>query len=190
MIWLICLPVAIWQVYEWATPVISGAVAFFLLGIEHIGIMIEEPFSILPIDKIAGRLRADIEEMMENNQKAKRLVQECEGQISPPLPEPAHMRLEIAKKRHASLPNPFMTDQTAFTPTYATPPTELYLAPEEEDTIHMHHNSKPPRSKYVARAKSLHFDHDLDNSVSGASLLSGRAMSVEIGPSKSLKAHS
>ena len=31
-------------------------------------IIIEEPFSILPIDKIAGRLRADIEEMIENNQ--------------------------------------------------------------------------------------------------------------------------
>lgn len=30
--------------------------------------MIEEPFSILPIDKIASRLRADIEEMIENNQ--------------------------------------------------------------------------------------------------------------------------
>ena len=31
-------------------------------------IMIEEPFSMLPIDKIATRLRADVEEMMEQNQ--------------------------------------------------------------------------------------------------------------------------
>ena len=37
MIWLLCLPIAIWQVYGWGTPIIAGAVAFFLLGIEHIG---------------------------------------------------------------------------------------------------------------------------------------------------------
>ncbi len=30
--------------------------------------MIEEPFSMLPIDKIATRLRADIVEMMDQNQ--------------------------------------------------------------------------------------------------------------------------
>ena len=100
------------------------------------------------------------------------------------------MRLDIAKKRHASMPNPFVSEQTTFMPTYPSLHTELFLAPEEEDTIHMHHRTtKPPRSKYIGRAQSLHFDRELDGSVSGASLLSGRAMSVEVGPisSKSLK---
>lgn len=36
-IWLIWLPIAIWEVYGWATPVIAAAIAFFLLGIENIG---------------------------------------------------------------------------------------------------------------------------------------------------------
>ena len=31
------LPIALWQVYGWATPVISALIAFFLLGIENIG---------------------------------------------------------------------------------------------------------------------------------------------------------
>lgn len=84
------------------------------------------------------------------------------------------------------MPNPFIADQTTFKPAYPTAHTELYLAThEEEDTIHM----RPPRPKSVGRAQSLHFDRDLENSMSGTSLLSGRAMSVEVGPisSKSLK---
>ena len=83
------------------------------------------------------------------------------------------------------MPNPFIADQTTFKPAYPTAHTELYLATEQEDTIHF----RPPRPKSVGRAQSLHFDRDLENSVSGASLLSGRALSVEVGPvsGKSLK---
>lgn len=121
--------------------------------------------------------------------EAKRLVLECEGQISPPLPVPAQMRLDIAKKRHASLPNPFIAEQMAFQPAYPTAHTELYLTTAEEDTIHMHPGSKSSRPKSVGRAQSLHIDRDLEKSLSEASLLSGRAMSIEVGPipSKSLK---
>ena len=37
LFWLLCLPIPIFQAYSWATPFICGAIAFFLLGIEHIG---------------------------------------------------------------------------------------------------------------------------------------------------------
>ena len=37
IIWLMALPIAIWEVYGWATPVLAVVVSFFLLGIENIG---------------------------------------------------------------------------------------------------------------------------------------------------------
>ncbi|KAK9866713.1 hypothetical protein WJX84_001390 [Apatococcus fuscideae] len=200
IIWLLCLPVAIWQVYEWATPVIAGAVAFFLLGIEHIGIMIEEPFSILPIDKIASRLRADIEEMIENNQKAKRLVMECGDQMSPHLPESTQLRLDAARrssKRHSSLPLPFLSEQNPFMP---SPPTELYMAPSAHplethphQNIQIHHGPyqlQSSRPAQVPRAQSLQLERDSAADSAGVGLLSGRRLSAEYdrpAPSKSLR---
>lgn len=35
--WLMCLPIAIWEVYGWTSPIVAAALAFFLLGIENIG---------------------------------------------------------------------------------------------------------------------------------------------------------
>lgn len=53
-VWLALLPLAIYPVdASWMrlmTIVASGVITFFLLGIEELGVQIEEPFSILPIE--------------------------------------------------------------------------------------------------------------------------------------------
>ncbi|KAK9806463.1 hypothetical protein WJX73_010427 [Symbiochloris irregularis] len=73
LVWLLFLPLAIWEVYGWATPFISAFLAFFLLGIENIAIQIEEPFSRLPLDKIAHRLHLDIDEMRRHLEDGKQV---------------------------------------------------------------------------------------------------------------------
>ena len=46
MIWLTFVPLGLWSVCEWFTPVVCCIVAFLLLGIENIGIQIEQPFKV------------------------------------------------------------------------------------------------------------------------------------------------
>ncbi|KAK9838837.1 hypothetical protein WJX74_004246 [Apatococcus lobatus] len=118
LFWLICLPIPIFQAYRWATPIICGAIAFFLLGIEHIGIMIEEPFSALPIDKITARLRRDIDEMMRQKPNGKRLVAEYRGQVVPPKPQVTEVCIDMAEKHlpACAMPASVISEQLAFTP--------------------------------------------------------------------------
>ena len=50
---------------HWATVPASDFIAFFLLGIEEIGIQIEEPFSILPLEAMCdGAIAATNTEML------------------------------------------------------------------------------------------------------------------------------
>ncbi len=64
LLWLLGLPLVIWQVYSWATPVVMAIIAYFLFGVEAIGLRIEQPFEILPIPKTLNKCRADIKEML------------------------------------------------------------------------------------------------------------------------------
>jgi len=66
---LILLPLGLWPVMggswnHWATIPTSVTIAFFLFGIEEIGIQIEEPFSILPLEALCnGAIAAAMEEV-------------------------------------------------------------------------------------------------------------------------------
>ena len=56
---LVLLPLALWEVTgaswnHWATVPATIVIAFFLFGIEEIGIQIEEPFSILPLEALCN----------------------------------------------------------------------------------------------------------------------------------------
>jgi len=67
---LLFLPFGIWPVMDkswnhWATVPGTAIIAFFLLGIEEIGMQIEEPFSILPIEAFCdGAIAATIDELV------------------------------------------------------------------------------------------------------------------------------
>ncbi|KAL3913433.1 MAG: hypothetical protein SGPRY_007979, partial [Prymnesium sp.] len=69
-IFTILLPFALWPVFgstwnHWVTVPATDLVAFFLFGIEEIGIQIEEPFSILPLEAFCnGAITSTMDEMV------------------------------------------------------------------------------------------------------------------------------
>ncbi|PRW56885.1 UPF0187 chloroplastic [Chlorella sorokiniana] len=65
MIWLTLLPFTLWDSCRWAMLPIAILIAFLLLGIEEIGVQIEEPFSILPLCHICRTIRRNVEELLE-----------------------------------------------------------------------------------------------------------------------------
>jgi len=66
---LVLLPLGLWEVMgaywnHWVTVPATTTIAFFLFGIEELGIQIEEPFSILPLEALCnGAITATMEEM-------------------------------------------------------------------------------------------------------------------------------
>jgi putative membrane protein len=72
--WLVLLPLAIWSVDQsWnhlLTIPSSAVVVFFLLGIEELGLQIEEPFGILPMEAFCdGAIGAALNEMVVSEDK-------------------------------------------------------------------------------------------------------------------------
>jgi predicted membrane chloride channel (bestrophin family) len=71
-LFLLFLPFGLWPVMgdswnHWATIPAADLIAFFLLGIEEIGIQIEEPFSILPLEALCnGAIAATIDELLSS----------------------------------------------------------------------------------------------------------------------------
>ena len=69
-VFLTLLPLALWGVLgdswnHWATIPATLSISFFLFGIEEVGIQIEEPFSILPLEAFCnGAITATMEEML------------------------------------------------------------------------------------------------------------------------------
>jgi hypothetical protein len=44
LVWLIMLPFTLWAAYSWTSVFLSGIFGFLMLGIDEIGVQIEEPF--------------------------------------------------------------------------------------------------------------------------------------------------
>eukprot|EP00884_Botryococcus_braunii_P014309 jgi/Botrbrau1/2287/Bobra.101_2s0110.1 len=63
VIWLAILPFTLYPSCKWATIPSAGLIAFLLLGIEEIGVQIEEPFSILPLEAICATSERNLKEM-------------------------------------------------------------------------------------------------------------------------------
>merc|ERR1719217_51499 len=70
-LFLILLPLALWPALNgswdhWATVPAEFIIAFFLFGIEEVGIQTEEPFSILPLEAFCnGAITATYEEILK-----------------------------------------------------------------------------------------------------------------------------
>jgi predicted membrane chloride channel (bestrophin family) len=69
-IWLLALPLGLWGSFDNTfnhLPLIpaSAIIAFFFFGIEELSIQLEEPFSVLPLDKISGGIKLSAKEHMD-----------------------------------------------------------------------------------------------------------------------------
>jgi predicted membrane chloride channel (bestrophin family) len=66
-LWLLAMPLALWEPFagSWnhiAMIPTSAVIAFFFFGIEELSLALEEPFTILPLDKITGGIRLSCNE--------------------------------------------------------------------------------------------------------------------------------
>lgn len=67
VLWLLAMPLALWTPFEgsWnhiAMIPAAAVISFFFFGIEELALALEEPFSILPLDKITGGIGLSAEE--------------------------------------------------------------------------------------------------------------------------------
>lgn len=63
IMWLTFVPFTLWDTCGWATIFYTGITAFLLLSVDDIGVSIEEPFSVLPLEAISGTIERNINGM-------------------------------------------------------------------------------------------------------------------------------
>lgn len=78
VIWLALMPFTLWKTCHWAIIPVSAVIAFLLLGIEEIGVQIEEPFGILPLEAICETIDGNTKELVEVNGGVRKMV----GQVN------------------------------------------------------------------------------------------------------------
>lgn len=74
MWWLLALPLALWPRCHWYTPAIATIVAFLLLGVENIGVQIEQPFDVLPLNTLCGACERNVADFMAIAPEAAKFV--------------------------------------------------------------------------------------------------------------------
>lgn len=74
VIWSIFLPFGLWKSFQWLTPAVAVTVTFLLLGVENIGIQIEQPFSVLPLELFCATARANVIEQLKTRPRGGDLV--------------------------------------------------------------------------------------------------------------------
>lgn len=68
LIWLSFLPVALYDICGWASPGVEAVLAFLLIGVENIGIQIEEPFTVLPMGSFSRVIAQNALEVAEQRE--------------------------------------------------------------------------------------------------------------------------
>eukprot|EP00293_Proteomonas_sulcata_P010793 CAMPEP_0184307058 /NCGR_PEP_ID=MMETSP1049-20130417/15897_1 /TAXON_ID=77928 /ORGANISM="Proteomonas sulcata, Strain CCMP704" /LENGTH=254 /DNA_ID=CAMNT_0026619453 /DNA_START=180 /DNA_END=944 /DNA_ORIENTATION=+ len=65
-VWMGLLPLTLWREFKGSWIMIPGAalISVFFFGIEELGIQIEEPFSILPLETFCASVKASVVEML------------------------------------------------------------------------------------------------------------------------------
>ncbi|KAL3144529.1 hypothetical protein ABBQ32_004262 [Trebouxia sp. C0010 RCD-2024] len=80
VIWLAFLPFTLWRACHWVMVPATVLIAFLLLGVEEIGVQIEEPFGILPLENLVDIIHYNSKETVDT----RHTVAEIAGQ--PPQP--------------------------------------------------------------------------------------------------------
>jgi hypothetical protein len=89
LIWLTIMPFTLWAAYGWTSILMSGIFAFLMLGIDEIGVQIEEPFGcVAPPARPDGRLPADACSALAGQRTSEARVRSCACRASPPGSNP------------------------------------------------------------------------------------------------------
>jgi hypothetical protein len=57
---LVGLPLLLWPMAGWASPILAVVIAFLLLGVENIAAYVEEPFYAIALDQFATNVQRDV----------------------------------------------------------------------------------------------------------------------------------
>lgn len=76
-LWTLLVPLALYQAFAelgawvgvWAVPLASGLLAFFFFGVDELAMQLEEPFSILPMQKFCDDVRETNEELLSSRRR-------------------------------------------------------------------------------------------------------------------------
>jgi predicted membrane chloride channel (bestrophin family) len=103
VIWLTFMPFTLWHAYGWGSIPASAAISFLLLGIEEIGVQIEEPFSILPLEAMCATIQGNLVEMHQKRLEVRSLVlskgtEGSNGSNGASDPRPAHERRQESSR--------------------------------------------------------------------------------------------
>jgi predicted membrane chloride channel (bestrophin family) len=79
VIWLSALPFGLYQTCGLATIPLTMVVAFLLLGIDEIGVQIEEPLGLLPLDNLCDEIEGDLFCMLQEGVEIKRTAKMSTG---------------------------------------------------------------------------------------------------------------
>ncbi|KAF8068414.1 hypothetical protein HT031_002103 [Scenedesmus sp. PABB004] len=82
ILWLLLLPLALWGLCGWGSVPMTALIAFVLLGIEEIGVSIEEPFSILALEQLCKKAERHISGMMLMDETTHALVQRQQAELA------------------------------------------------------------------------------------------------------------
>lgn len=74
VIWLTFMPFTLWNACGWGIVPVSTIIAFLLLGIEEIGVQIEEPFGILPLEAMCATIEKNLRETGQQRQEVVDLI--------------------------------------------------------------------------------------------------------------------
>ncbi|GLI63083.1 hypothetical protein VaNZ11_005985 [Volvox africanus] len=104
-IWLSLLPLGLWERYHWSMLPVIALIGFLLLGIDEIGISIEEPFGILPLDVICNRAQTDVVSLIKDDQDVVKYIADVrQGRIAPPAEPVVAVATPVAAAATAAIP--------------------------------------------------------------------------------------
>lgn len=112
MAWLACVPFTLWNYCGWAMIPFTALISFVLLGIEEIGVYIEEPFSVMALERLCDRVDVNITTMLRDQGRMDEYMQQLHAMpttipvVSPPpsqqqqedqdVPEITHTLVKMA----------------------------------------------------------------------------------------------
>jgi len=73
--WLVLLPFGCWTAMGWDALLFAPLTAFLLFGVDQIGVDLENPFSVLPLDVLANKLKLDAADMVAQSADVGRLAE-------------------------------------------------------------------------------------------------------------------
>eukprot|EP01025_Chloroclados_australasicus_P059766 TRINITY_DN7577_c0_g2_i2.p2 TRINITY_DN7577_c0_g2~~TRINITY_DN7577_c0_g2_i2.p2 ORF type:complete len:158 (-),score=20.50 TRINITY_DN7577_c0_g2_i2:137-610(-) len=75
MIWLAFVPLSLWHDCGWLSVPATSVTAFLLLGIEEIGVQVEEPFGILPLEYYCNKIEQGVDQVLSQQGKVDQFVE-------------------------------------------------------------------------------------------------------------------